>query len=456
MNTRIIGIDLAITAKHKAIVLDPASNQFMGKQISFRMLPEEIDRLVQRAREGVGNEAHIVAIMEATGMAWYPLSTYLHQQGVIVFRVNGQKTKDLRRVLWKHAGSDRIDSRVLAHLYQLAPDRLERWLPVSGNQLALQRACRADGRWRKMDTALQYRLQAYDQWAWSGLQGVVPTVARDWMRQNWYNPWRVQAASASQLASEWAAVSPEAEVNTTWIPAWIARAQQITKLFGSEDMVGYEDLQAIMRHDIALRQQCRRERDRLTIETIQPRYLQLYPDRILESLPGVGLNSAATYMAFIHNITRFPTIKKFRQWCGIVPRSKQSGLAEAKGMSMTQAGPNLIKATLFLNAEVSRQWDAQIASIYHQQMVAYGKHHTQAVCACATHLANRIYAILLQQRPYQLRDLDGKPIAKDESRSLCLQYRVPDEIRKRNNKRFRRNLAEKQTEERYQRKQKRG
>jgi len=89
-------------------------------------------------------------------------------------------------------------------------------------------------------------------------------------------------------------------------------------------------------------------------------------------------------------------------------------------------------------------------------MVAYGKHHTQAVCACATHLANRIYAILKEQRPYQLRDLDGNPISPQKSRALCQQYRVPDEVRKRNNKRFRRHRAEKRTEERYQRKQKRG
>ena len=243
MNIRIIGIDLAVTAKHKAVILDPASNQFIGKQISFRSLPEEIDRLLQRTRDGAGAEPHLVAIMEATGMAWYPIGSYLHQRGVVVYRVNGQKTKDLRRVMWKHAGSDLIDSRVLTRLYQVAHDRLERWVPVTGDQLALQRACRADARWREMDTAIQNRLQAYDQWAWSGLQRVVPAAARDWMRRNWYNPWRVQAAGVAQLAAAWEAVSPQKEVDTDWIPAWVVRAQQMTTLYGSEKMVGYDDLQ---------------------------------------------------------------------------------------------------------------------------------------------------------------------------------------------------------------------
>jgi hypothetical protein len=31
MTMRIIGIDLAVNAKHKAMILDPASNEFLGK-----------------------------------------------------------------------------------------------------------------------------------------------------------------------------------------------------------------------------------------------------------------------------------------------------------------------------------------------------------------------------------------------------------------------------------------
>ena len=87
-------------------------------------------------------------------------------------------------------------------------------------------------------------------------------------------------------------------------------------------------------------------------------------------------------------------------------------------------------------------------------MVKYGKHHLQATCACASHLASRIYAVLKQQRPYQLRDVEGNPISVAASRELCLQYRVSDEVRKRNNKRFRRNQVEQKTEKRMLKRQK--
>jgi len=442
MNIRIIGIDLAVSAKHKAVVLDPASNKFIGNQISFRSYPNDLERVLSRARKGASEDVQLIAIMEATGMAWYPVGVYLHRQGVTVYRVNGQKTKDLRRVYWKHAGSDRIDSKVLAHLYQLDPDRLEYWWPACGEQLALQRACRAYARWRELTTALKNRLHAYDQWAWNGIEKLVPAAAQDWMRRYWYNPWRVQEATVDHLTVAWQSANSPKPADIDWITGWVSRAEQMTALYGSEEMVDYEDLQEIMRQSLRLRDQYAQEQACITQERILPLFYELFPDCFLESIQGIGLQSAATYMAFIQNIDRFPTVEKFRLWCGIVPASKQSGFAEAKGLRITQAGPNLIKATLYLNAEVARQWDVQIAAIYHRQMVEYGKHHNQAVCACASHLASRIYAVLKQQRPYQLRDLENVPISKMESRKLSKKLRVPDEVRMRNNKRFRRSQAE--------------
>ena len=82
--------------------------------------------------------------------------------------------------------------------------------------------------------------------------------------------------------------------------------------------------------------------------------------------------SAAIYMAFIHTIDRFPNVAGFRQWTGMTPSADQSGDAQTKGLPITQAGPNLIKATLFLDANVARQWDPQLARIYYNQMVRMG------------------------------------------------------------------------------------
>lgn len=446
MNKRIIGIDLAVSAKHKAVILDPASNEFIGKQISFRARPADLERLLHQARKDAPDDVVLIAILEATGMAWYPVVVYLQRHGVIVYRVNGQKTKDLRRVMWKHAGSDLIDSRVLTRLYAIAEERLDPSPLPNGDALALQRACRAYARWRQLDVAEQNRMKATDQWAWDGLTKLVPTVAQDWMRQHWYNPWRVLEAGESHLVTAWQARDTTALSDVAWIAGWVDRAQQMTALYGSEEAVGYPYLQEGMQYSLRLREQYAQEQARLTVEKIQPLYRKLYPDCPLISMPGIGEQSAATYQAFIQDIQRFGTVEKFRLWCGVVPHSKQSGEGEAKGLAMTKAGPNLIKATLYVNADVARQWDVQLAALYHRQMVDFGKHHTQAVGACASHLASRIYAMLKEKRPYELRDLNGNPISAQSSREMCLQLRVPEEVRRRNNKRFRRAQAEQKSE----------
>jgi transposase len=406
--------------------------------------------LLAKAKTGTTDPVEIVAVMEATGMAWYPVGVYLHHQGVKVYRVNGRKTKALRHVYWKHAGSDRIDSRVLAHLYQLAPDRLSLWQPPCGDLLALQRTCREFVRWREVDVAVQNRLKAYDQWAWNGLSRLIPAKALPWVRRHWYNPWQVQQAGVSFLQDAWQRSKSGQEGQIDWIEAWVARAKEMTQLYGSETMVGYNHLQSAIWRNLDLLAQSKATQAWLSKHDIQPLYQRLFPERHLETIPGIGADSAAIYMAFIQSIERFPSIKQFRQWTGMVPASHQSGQGQSKGLAITQSGHNIIKATLYLNAQVARQWDVQLAQIYYTQMVNYGKHHSQALCACASHLANRIYALLTQNRPYQLRNLDNQPITPQRSRDLCLsQFRVPDKVRQRNTVHYRRQLQHQRTEQRF-------
>ncbi|MGC9397497.1 MAG: IS110 family transposase [Anaerolineae bacterium] len=450
MYTRIIGIDLAVTARHQAVVLDPATGKFLSRPWKFRTTPQALDRLLRRARRGLAEPVHLVAVLEATGMAWYPVGAYLHDHGVTVYRVNGRKTRALRQVYAHHAGSDRIDARVLAHLYQVAAQKLVPWVPPTGDQLALQRACRAFGRWRQRKTALQNRLESYDQWAWGALAPWMPATARAWMRTHWYDPWAVQDAGVGALTTAWQTASPEQPADVAWIPRWVKRAQELTTLYGTPERVGYPALQASIQRALRLLQQCREVQAELRA-LIQPLYGRLYPARWLETLYGIGADSAAIYQAFIQDIQRFPTVAQFRSWTGMVPFSKQSGYAEAQGLRLTQAGPNLIKATLYLNADVARQWDVQFAALYYRQMVDYGKHHTAAVCACASHLASRIYAVLKQQRPYELRALNGQPISVAASRQLCrTKYRVPEKIRRQRRVRERRQAANQRTERRFQ------
>jgi transposase len=439
METRIIGIDLAVKAAHRAVVLDQATNSVVGGLFTFRSYPAHLDRVLAKARAGTSADVRIKAVLEATGMAWYPVSTYLERKGVSVYRVNGQQTADLRRVYSRYTKNDRLDAHVLARLLLVAPESLHRvWIP-KGDQQALQRACREMEQLTQLVSASKNRVRAIDQWAWLGwpLEDTYGPTAR-WVRQNWYNPWRVSSVGADSIADAWRKAHPDCQGELEWLSPLMKRAERVQELYGSTREIDYERLQAYVTRQQNRWQRLEAERDHLRLQRVRPTYRRLHPSRHLESPQGVGQDSAAIYIAFIGDVRRFPSLRQFRGWTGMVPYSRQTGQTEARGLRLTQAGPDLIKTTAYRNAEVARLWDPQIAAVYHRQMMDYGKHHLQAVCACATDLLNRIYAILRDQRPYELRDVDGTPVSKKEARRICLtEYRVPEKVRRRRNHRNR-------------------
>ena len=51
--------------------------------------------------------------------------------------------------------------------------------------------------------------------------------------------------------------------------------------------------------------------------------------------------------------------------------------------------------------------------------------------AVMSHLGARVFTVLKDSRPYELRDIEGNPISKDDARRLIMsKYQVPEEIRR--------------------------
>jgi hypothetical protein len=72
-----------------------------------------------------------------------------------------------------------------------------------------------------------------------------------------------------------------------------------------------------------------------------------------------------------------------------------------------------------------------MAAKYHRLMVDTGKHHNSAPCHIATTLLTRVVACWNNHTPYQLRDVDGRPIDPAEARSIIAErYQIPDQLRR--------------------------
>jgi transposase len=454
-NVRIIGIDLATTAKHRAIIADGRS-QFVSPVIELSTRLADLERLRARALKGAEPDEELVVVMEATDINWYPVAVYFSQHAATVHVVNPRISADLARFYKRHARSDRLSAKVLARLPLVSPESVYPLVLSGADYLALQRECKELDRLTVQISAHKNRLQAIDRLGWPDLKPRVfkapAGLVTRWFRDHFYDPQQVVAAGVDGLRQAWRAAEGYNE-DEDWVEPLMELAQELLELYGDQGV--YLDY-------AALAGEVRREQHRLAIleaeahhvrlHITRPRYRQLHASRNLQTLRGVGQDGAAVYTAFVGKPDRFACNRAFRGWSGMVPCSRQSGESESKGLRLSQAGPDLIKKYAYLDADAARQWDPQIAAIYYEQMVHKGKHHTQAVCACATHLLDRVRVILTEDRAYELRDVDGTPVTPQQARAIVVErYTVPKEVRQHNNRRARRQRAEQQAERKEQR-----
>lgn len=453
---RTIGIDLAITAPHKAIVVGP-DGKFVTPLLELHTRRGEIEGMVARAREGVASDYPLQAVMEPTGMAWLPVSAVLTQLHVTPYLVNPRRCHDLRRFYKRHSGSDRISARVLAKLPSVDEESLYPLEMPSASQLACQRGCKELDRLQTQITAIENRLRDTDRFAWPGLEEVFKDIfsppAR-LFRRTWYDPCRLLAADVDGVRRSLGALLDQGD-DLGWVDALFRLAAEVTHLY-SPGALDYALLQEEVCRQLDLLGYLEEREQAVWYDTVRPLYRQLHASRDLESLYGVGERSAAVFSSFIGRAGRFPDGRHFRGWHGLVPDSQQSGEAESKGLHVSQAGPDLVKKFAFLGGDVARRYDPQIAALYHDQMVNKGKHHNQAVCACATHLLDRVYVILKEGRPYELQDVDGTPVTPEQARAIIAErYTVPAEVRRRNNRQARKERAEKRMERKHKQRESR-
>jgi len=447
---RTIGLDLAVQTAHKAVVLDEHGH-FCTPILTVHTRPSELSQLLERAREGAPS-TEVQLVMEPTGMAWFPIAVYYARQALPIYLVNSQEVADLRRYYARHAKSDRIDARVLARLPLVNPDKLHRLVLPAATAFACQRACKQLDHFATQITAIKNRLQAIDRFVWPGLEEQVfadPFApAARFFREYWYDPQQVVQGGVEAIRQQWMASTMDADEGDTWVEPLLSLAHQVLTRYGTDGhYLDFEQLQAEVQRDQAWLVWLEQQHHTLRLHTVRPLYRAVHPSRNLETLKGVGQDSAAVYASFIGDPHRFRSTRLFRGWTGMVPESAQSAESEAKGLHVSQAGPDLIKKYAYLDAEIARRYDPQIAAIYYDQMMRKGKHHKQAVCACATHLLDRVLAVLRSDKPYEMRDTDGTAVSGQQARELIVErYSVPAEVRRRTNKRNRRQRADQRAE----------
>jgi hypothetical protein len=209
----------------------------------------------------------------------------------------------------------------------------------------------------------------------------------------------------------------------------LLRAAAQTLQLWSGDELGYPDLA----EDIALEARLAlqlteeiKELDERTALLVR----QADPQAILTSAPGVADITAAAILGRLGDPNRFTSVAGARSFTGLVPALDASGLSGRHGPP-TKRGDAVLRQALFLAAGQARRIDPSLAAKYQRLMLA-GKHHNSALCHVATALLTRIIACWRAEPPYELRDVDGSVLTRQQARSIIAErYAIPADLRAR-------------------------
>jgi len=122
----------------------------------------------------------------------------------------------------------------------------------------------------------------------------------------------------------------------------------------------------------------------------------------LTSLPGVGPTTGAALLAEIGDIQRFDAPEKLVAYAGIDATVYQTGQFEARQMHMSKRGSPYLRHALWQAASMAILHDEELRAYYDRKRKE-GKAHGTALGAVCRKLITRVYIVLKENRPYEVR-----------------------------------------------------
>lgn len=426
---RLVGVDLGVSSKHTVVVL-----RGDGSLVCRRSCVPTQDSLLeveQAALRGAAEGTRLEVVMEPTGPAWLPVVVFFGKRGHLVFRVSSAQSADLRRFLSRHAKSNRIDADALARLPLFVDDLKPVRLPT-GDQASLDRRVRLCDRLVREAGSRKGRIRALvrEMLPMTPLREDLTKADLAILERTGGDPHRILAIGRTRLLRLIKKTS-HGHLGEDQAVVWMDAAHQSLELYEQSPAIAFEDRAAAVKTELALLKTCEEELAKHQLER-DAGYRRVDPDELMCSLPGVAEVGAPVLSVSLARPDRYPNGRHFVSHTGLVANSSETGESDRKGQVMSKAGPGLLRTTLVRAANAARQQDPQLAQIYYRQMVEGGATHQKALCVVAAHLAERAYRVASRGTPYQLRDIDGRSLTREQARLIATTtWRVPEEVRRR-------------------------
>lgn len=384
-----IGIDVA-KGHHDALGLNDAG-QIVLPAFRFSNTRPGADQLIARL-ETLGGEVRLA--MESTGHYWIALYEYLTDHGYQVTVFNPLQIRAYRQVGIRKTKTDRIDSYYIAD-----------FLRVRAREAVIVPACSR----RQLRHLARFRFGLIDRnsslrrRAHMVLDQVFPeypslfarpfdTTSRALLRQavtiEEFLAWPVtELAATIRQASRGRLGSEKAHS--------IHAAAQSSLGVRSLNQVAKLEMGWLLQQMDLLDQQVATVDETLSV-------ILASEQQYLTTIPGISTVLAAAILGEIGDIHRFPSLKPLIAFAGLDPTVYQSGHFQAMRTTLSKRGSPYLRRAIWLAATTARLHNPDLAAFY-QRKRAQGKHHNTAMAAVCHRLLARIYVILKEQRPFEVR-----------------------------------------------------
>lgn len=120
---------------------------------------------------------------------------------------------------------------------------------------------------------------------------------------------------------------------------------------------------------------------------------------LLESIPGVGRQTATTILAELPAVERLPSAESAAAYCGLAPREFSSGTSVKRRTRLSKAGNARLRKALFLPTQTAVRFNPVLKGFF-ERLVGAGKPKMQAVGACMRKLVMLCYGVLKNRQPF--------------------------------------------------------
>ena len=385
-----VGIDVGKRA-HEACFLDQAGRE-VSKGLHFANSAAGVGELQTRL-QALGEPVTIA--LEASGHYWLGIHRRLVAQGYAVQVINPLQTDALRNAGIRRAKTDRRDAFILADLVRIGRTR-PNYVPD--------------------DTILQLRELTRFRWGLADQIGdakrriltVLDRVFPEFADQ-FTDPF---GTSARALLDRAASAADFAALDLAEITALLERvsrhrlgADKAGALHRcAQDSLGLVALAPSAQLEVrALLAQIALIETQVTdVDRAIAELVTTIPQH-LTSIPGVGPVLAATILAELGDVARFPSVPALVAYAGLDPSVFESGQFQGRRQHLSKRGSPYLRRALYLAAHSAHprnpDWHA-----YLERKMKQGMAYRAALIAVARKLLICAYTLLKEDRPFEIRE----------------------------------------------------